>query len=125
MQYDLLPWILQQEAKAFQRIENQWRPSDLLPEIQSKLLMNGLVKKYEYLSAATDELSSLDRADIYHRLLKQMGLNVRKALYFRRSNQVAFLQSVAEFYTDFGRVLRLLKIDDQRGKFKVLEESQS
>jgi hypothetical protein len=118
LQYEVLPWILQQEVGHFQYIQNVWRPTDLLSDMQSRIMLKGVLRRYEYLSSAQDELASLDRGDVYMRLLRSMGINVRRAGYLRRSNQVAFIQVVSDFYSSFGKVLRLLKSDQLRGKFQ-------
>jgi len=111
----LLYDLVRREGVSFERITNQWRPTDLLFELQSKALMKDMARRYSLLIQAEEELQALDRADFYLRLVRKMKLLVRRAYFVRRLNQLAFLEAVSEFYTAFGSVLRFLKIDLGRG----------
>ncbi len=99
------------------RIENRWRPVDLLFLQQVRSLLRDIGERYSFLSAAEGELRSLDRADRYIKHLTRMRLWLRRATYAWKADQLVFIQSVAGFYTDYGAVLRLLKIDEARGLF--------
>lgn len=117
MRYRLLPWIVEQEGEDFQRIERRWRPTDLLMFHQVQALLKDMQSRYEHLSAAHEELQTLDRADKYVLYLHRMRLWLRQASFKWKADQLAFLQAVSGFYSDYGAVLRLLKIDQARGRF--------
>lgn len=111
----LLYTLVQREGTSFERITNQWRPTDLLFELQSKALMKDMARRYASLLQAEGELQMLDRADFYLKLVRKMKLVLRRAYFVRRLNQLAFVEALAEFYSAYGRVLRFLKIDLGRG----------
>lgn len=117
MQYRLLPRLLQQEGDHFRRIDNRWRPVDLLFLQQSRMLLRDVEARYAHLEAAIDELQTLIRADLYIKLLTRMRLHVRRARYVWKSDHLSFIQEVSGFYTDYGMVLRLLTIEQARGRF--------
>lgn len=111
----ILQALLAKEGPDFERLSNQWRPKDLLFELQAKTLMKDMARRYGILLEALSEFQTLDRADFYLKLVRKMKLVVRRAYFVRRINQLAFLEAVAEFYTAYGKVLRFLKIDQGRG----------
>lgn len=117
----LLESLVAREGVDFERISNQWRPINLLFELQAKSLMKDMSKRYANLVQANSELQTLDRADMYLKLVRKMKLVVRRAYFVRRLNQLAFLEAVTEFYTAYGKVLRFLKIDQQRGLLAIPE----
>lgn len=117
MRFQLLPWIVETEGSRFQQVENRWRPVDLLFNRQCKVLIDDMEKRYQRIAAAEDELQVLERGALYLKLVKRMRVWLRQAHFTWRSNQLAFLQAVAGFYSDYGTVLRLLKFDQARGKF--------
>ena len=112
----VLEWVLESEGRAFQRIHQNWRPKDLIPQVYLHKLLSDLQARYKILATATDEMATLDRADIYLKLFRRMGIWLRRANFARRSDHMTFIQSVAGFYSDFGEILRRLKIDSLRGK---------
>lgn len=67
------------------------------------------------LEGAQSEFKKLDRADVYLKLVRKTKLVLRRALYIYRLNHLVFLEAVSEFYQAYGRILRLLKIDQARG----------
>lgn len=111
----ILHSLVLEEGGAFERISNQWRPTDLLFELQAKELMKDMARRYVSLQQAESEFQTLDRADFYLKLVRKMKLVLRRAYFVRRINQLAFLEAVAEFYTSYGKILRFLKIDEARG----------
>jgi hypothetical protein len=113
----LIPKLLSDEGTDFQRIEKRWRPTDLLFVAQTRALLRDMAWRYGRLSEAESELASLDRGSIYVKLLRRMRLWLRRAHYTWKADHLSFTQTVAGFYTDYGAVLRLLKIDEARGKF--------
>lgn len=123
MSYDILRWIVDQESGTFQRIENRWRPTDLYMETQIRALLKDMSRRYERLVAARDELSMLDRKDMYLKLIRRMGFFLKNASFSRRSNHLAFAQATTGFYTDFGAVIRFLKFDQARGRLNEPEET--
>ncbi len=118
MAYRLLPWILEQEGDSFQRLDRHWRPQNLLFVRQSQLLLKDMQRRYRYLSEAQDELERLDRANVYVQLLTRMRIRLRQAGYVWKLDHLRFMQSVASFYSDYGAIMRLLKIEQSRGRFK-------
>jgi hypothetical protein len=114
--YPLLNAIIEQEGSAFQRIEHRWRPQSLLMLAQVRLLTRDLERRYSLLSAAEPEFGKLQRRDIYITLVRRMRLWVRQASFTWKADHLQFIQAVAFFYRDYGHVLRLLKIDSQRGQ---------
>lgn len=116
MAYATLLRILDQEGTSFLVTKNDWRPTNLLSDYQTKLLLGNIITRHKQLQVAAEEFKTLDRANIYFRLYKRMGLRVRDAILSRRLDHLTFFVSVARFYEDFGRMLRLLKMDRMRGK---------
>jgi hypothetical protein len=114
--YPLLTEIIGQEGSDFQRIENRWRPKNLLLLPQVRLLLRDVDRRFDQLSTAEPELETLDRANIYITLVRRMRIWVRQASFTWKSDQLQFLQAVGSFYKDYGNVLRLLKFDAQRGR---------
>lgn len=80
--------------------------------------MNDMARKYSRLKEAEDELQTLDRADLLVKLLRRMGLILKRANFVRRANDLAFIQAVSDFYSAYGEVLRYLKIDQARGQLQ-------
>ena len=110
--------LVDQEAGSFQRINNKWRPQNLFFELQTKELMNDMVQRYSRPKEGENELQTLDRADRLLKLVRKMGLILKRAHFVRRANHLAFGQAVSEFYTAYGEILRYLKIDEARGKLE-------
>ena len=116
MGYALLRRIVDLEGTAFQQIEHRWRPQNLLMQAQVRVLIHDIERRFERLSEAEGEFATLDRRDIYIKLLRRMRLDVRLASFTWKADQLRFIQAVAQFYTDYGAVLRLLKTDFYRGR---------
>jgi hypothetical protein len=115
--YKLLNWIIEQEGSQFQSVTRRWRPVDLLLIQQEKLLLHDMARRYDHLAAAEDEIRTLNRADKYIQNIVRMRLWLRQAHYSWKSNHLAFLESSAGFYEQYGAVLWLLKTDQARGAF--------
>jgi len=109
---------LEQEGDSFQKLDRHWRPQNLLFVRQSQLLLKDMQRRYRYLSEAQDELERLDRANVYVQLLTRMRIRLRQAGYVWKLDHLRFMQSVASFYSDYGAIMRLLKIEQSRGRFK-------
>lgn len=118
MAYHLVPWILEQEGDSFQKLDRHWRPQNLLFVRQSQTLLQDMQRRYRYLSEAQDELETLYRANVYIQLLTRMRIRLRQAGYVWKLDHLRFMQSVASFYSDYGAIMRLLKIEQSRGRFK-------
>lgn len=117
MSYTLLPWILQQEGDHFRTTDNVWRPVDLLYLQQARASLRDVEERYARIASALDELQTLTRADAFVKLLTRMRLVVREARYVWKSDHLAFIRSISEFYANYGLVLRLLRIEQARGRF--------
>jgi hypothetical protein len=114
----VLQTLVDEEAGAFQRIDSKWRPQNLFYELQTKTLLHDMDRRYTRLKEGESELQMLDRGDRLLKLVRRMGLVIKRAHFVRRSNHLAFGQAVSEFYTAYGEVLRYLKIDEARGKLE-------
>lgn len=112
----LLRQIIEQEGSDFQRIDQRWRPRELLLLPQVRLLLRDIERRFDLLSEAEGELATLDRRDIYITKVRRMRLWVRQASFTWKSDHLQFIQAVALFYKDYGHVLRLLKFDALRGR---------
>jgi hypothetical protein len=99
-------------------------PQQLVQLHQAKSFLGDMANRYAQLSEALDELTSLDRADRYLKYLQRMRIWLRQANFFWKGDQLTFIRAVAGFYSDYGAVLRLLKQDNDRGKFKVNPKNQ-
>jgi hypothetical protein len=75
--------------------------------------------RYDMLSAAMGEFGTLDRAHVYIRTYQRMRLHLRKASFTWKADQLAFVEATANFYADYGAVLRLLKTEETRGRFQA------
>ncbi len=117
MLYTVLPTILEQEGPDFYRIERRWQPRTLIPDAYRRSLLKDAQERLGLLEDAEDELQSLDRAPLYIGALKRMRLAVRQAQFAWRTDDLKFLQNVADFFSDYGTVLQHLKIDKARGRF--------
>lgn len=118
MRYHYIPWILEQEeGTAFQSVQQRWRPKDLLLLRQTQLLLKDIRARYTNLELARGELQSLESAAKYLKYLQRMRIWVRSADFAWNADQLKFLKSVAGFYSDYGAVLRLMRVDLLRGKF--------
>lgn len=116
MSVRILPWILEQEAGAFQRIDRRWRPQNLLPEPYRRNLLKDIQARNDRIASALDEFASMDRGDVYVKLVHRMRLYVQKAKFAWRYDDLAFFQAVTGFYSDYGTIMRLLATDKARGR---------
>ena len=124
MRMRLLNWILEQEAGSFQRLERRWRPIGLLPEPYRRVMLKDIQKKSLQMDAALDEFASLDRGDVYTRLILRMRQAVQKAKIAWRFDDLAFLQAIEKVYTDYGTIMRLLATDKARGRLEPLVKKE-
>jgi len=116
--YKYIPWILEQEGTtAFQSVHQRWRPKDLFLMRQVQLIIKDIQSRYESLELARDEFKTLEYGPKYIKYLQRMRIWVREARFAWKADQLRFLKSVAGFYSDYGAVLRLLRMDQLRGKF--------
>ena len=97
-------------------------PYDLVHMHQAKMFLADMAKRYVALYAAQSELASLDRAPRYLKLVRRLRTWLRQANFFWKGDHLTFLRAVAGYYSDYGAVLRLLKQEKDRGKFKPREE---
>lgn len=116
MNHVLLQRLVEKEGDEFQRIENRWKPTSLLYGSQVRALLRDLEAKFDRITEAAPELSTLDRRDTYTKLLHRLRLDLRQALFTWKADQLHFLQAITQFYTNYGVILRLLKFDLLRGQ---------
>jgi hypothetical protein len=122
--YPQIEWILEQEPwEDFQSVHNVWRPRHLLFLRQVQLLLKDVQRRYTELELAQDEFKTLEQSARYIKYLQRMRLWVRQAGFVWQADQLKFITSVAGFYADYGSLLRLLRIDQQRGKFSEPEKT--
>jgi hypothetical protein len=116
VQYRILPKILEQEGTHFYRIERRWQPKNLIPDPYRRNLLKDAQDRYNLLAQGEDEFQTLERAHLYIRILKRMRLTIRRAQFAWRTDDLEFIKSVAEFFSDYGTVLQNLNIDRARGR---------
>lgn len=121
MRYRLLPWILEQEGSDFYRGTRRWQPKDLIPDPYRRNLLKDTQAKLNRLSEAEDELQTLARPDLFIGILKDLRLAVRRAQFAWRTDDLKFLEAIAEFYSKYGTVLRNLQHERARGRFEADE----
>lgn len=115
--YVLLPQLLKNEGTSFHRLDKRWRPQSLLFVQQVRRLLRDMSQRYEHLAEARDEFETLVYANVYTKLLQNMRLLVRKAGFVWKADHLAFIVATSHFYDSYGAVLRLLKIEEARGRF--------
>lgn len=113
-----LSQIVDRETDSFQKLDNVWRPKNLFFNIQTLELLKDMNRRYDLMKANEQELKKLERSSIYQTNLRRLELILRRAKYTRLSNQLAFGQAVSDFYTNYGQILRFLRIDQARGKLQ-------
>lgn len=117
MHFVVLPTVLEQEGPDFYRITHGWKPKALLPDPFRRGLLKDAQERLSLLEDAEDELQGLDRAPMLVGALKRMRLSVRQAQFSWRVNDLKFLQSISEFFSDYGIILQNLKVEKARGRF--------
>jgi hypothetical protein len=118
VQYLVLPKLISQEGDAFYRITYRWKPKGLIPEPYRRTLLVDTQKKFELLTEAEPEISTLNYSDRYFKILRTMRLQLRKAHFAWRSDDLEFLNQLGGFYSGYGIILRYLKLEQQRGRFE-------
>jgi len=89
---------------------------------QVLLILKDVESRFANLELARDELKTLEYASKYLKYLQRMRLWTRDAKFAWKGDQLRFLKSVSGFYSDYGAILKLLKRDQLRGKFKETAE---
>lgn len=118
MQYLLLPQLIEQEGDSFYRITYRWKPKGLIPEPYRRNMLKDAQAKFERLSLAEPEILTLMYADRYFKILRAMRLQLRKAHFAWRSDDLELLSQLGDFYSGYGILLRYLKLEQQRGRFE-------
>lgn len=118
MQYHHIPDILErEEGSEFQSVHQRWRPQDLFLMRQIQLILKDMATRQRRIEQAEDEFNTLEYAAKYVEYIRKMRLSVRQAHFSWRADHLQFLKGVADFYSDYGNLLRLLRMDQLRGKF--------
>lgn len=86
-------------------MQDQFRRG-LLETAESRL--NALVQ-------AESEFKGMEKADKYIGAIRRMQLAIKKAQFALRTDDLKFLQAVSAVFTDYGEVMRMLKVDQARG----------
>lgn len=118
MRFVVLHQILEQEGPNFYRIQNRWQPKDLIPDPYRRTLLKDAQGRLQRLEVGEAELQSMDRAVLYLNLLKRMRFALRQAQFAWRTDDLKFIRNISEFFSDYGTVLKHLKIDQARGRFE-------
>jgi hypothetical protein len=111
VEYQVLPLLIEQEGPSFYAITNRWQPKDLIPDPYRRNLLKDVQRRFNWLTEAESELSTLDRAPLYIKVIRRMRLSVRQAQFSWRTDDLKFLKAVTQFFGDYGIILRNLKID--------------
>ncbi len=120
--YPNIAWILEQEhGPDFQSVHHVWRPRHLLYIRQVQVLLKDVERRLTDIELAQDEFKALEQSSRYIKYLQRMRLWVRQAGFVWQTDHLKFIKSVAGFYADYGALLRMLRIDQQRGKFSEPE----
>lgn len=124
MQYVHLPKILDQEGSQWVRIDRTWRPKELIPDPYRRNLLKDAQGRYNQLALAEPEFKTLQRASAYIKILRRMRFDIRKAQFSWRADDLKFLTAIANFFQDYGTVLRYLKEDQARGRLSNEDEDE-
>jgi hypothetical protein len=116
VQYSILPEILEEEGTGFYRIDRKWQPKNLIPDPYRRNVLKDAVTRLARLEDALDEITTLDRAPLYVKLIGRMRIHVKKSQFAWRTDDLAFLKAIVGFFADYGIVLQNLKIDQARGR---------
>jgi hypothetical protein len=84
---------------------------------QIQLILKDMESRQANLELASEEFKGLEQAPKYFKYLRRMRIWLRDAKFAWKADQLRFLKSVAGFYSDYGAVLKLLRMDELRGKF--------
>lgn len=80
-------------------------------------MLKDVQARFTRLEEAESEFQTLDRATLFLTVLRRMRLTVRDAKFAWRTDDLKFIESISNFYTDYGTILRNLKIEQARGRF--------
>lgn len=117
----LLPTILREEGTSFYRVDHRWQPKGLIPDPYRRNLLKDAQNRLNRLEEAIDELQQLDRSPLYIKILSRMRVDIKRAQFAWRTDDLEFIRSIAKFFSDYGRVLQNLKIDQARGRITPTE----
>lgn len=117
MPYRFLPQILEQEGPQFYRLDRRWKPQNLIPDPYRRNLLKDAQGRQSLLEEAEGEFQTLTRATYYMSILRRMRLVLREAKFAWRSDDLKFLEAITSFFTDYGTILRNLRIEQARGRF--------
>ncbi len=112
----ILQELLRTEGTQFYRIDHRWQPKNLIPDPYRRNLLKDAQARLNRLEEAVEEFKGLDRAPLYLKLFHRMRLNVKRAQYAWRSDDLTFITNISDFFSDYGLVLQNLKIDETRGQ---------
>ena len=116
MQYRILQGIIEREGSEFYQIDHRWQPKNLIPDPYRRNLLKNAQGRLNRLEEATEEFQSLDRYPLYFKRLNRMRVQIKKAQFAWRTDDLAFLTSISDFFADYGVILQNLKIDQARGR---------
>lgn len=111
MRTSSLQEILDSEGSDFFPSTNKWRPQNLIPHPYRRELLQDVEERFRRLDLAEDEFKALPRPALYMGAIKNMRFSIRRAMYAWRADDVAFIEAIAEFFTEYGTVLQNLRRD--------------
>jgi hypothetical protein len=117
--FELLPAILAEEGSDFHQIDNRWKPKGLIPDPYRRNLLKDAQGRLNRLEEAVDELQQLDRAPLYVKLVTRMRLDLKRAQFAWRTDDLELIRYIAKFFIDYGLVLQNLRIDQARGRLST------
>ena len=120
MQYLVLPQLIQQEGNAFYNVTFRWKPKGLIPDPYRRNLLKDAIAKFARLTEAESEIQTLLNADRYFKILRNMRLQLRKAQFAWRADDLELIKQISDFYSGYGIILRYLKLEQGRGRFGKL-----
>lgn len=108
--------ILENEVStSFSKIDNTWRPTTLFSDLYTKEVLKDMVSKLKSFRASAPEIQLLVHAPQLLALVRELGFSVKRASFSRQANHLAFSVSVTEFYLAVGKILRILRRENDRG----------
>lgn len=102
--------------------KDNWRPTGLIPDPYRREALKDAQARFRAIDLAEDALQTLTRAPVYIGSLKDMRHAIRRAMYAWRSDDLAFIEGITDFYTAYGTVLQHLHRDQALGHLEDTPE---
>lgn len=115
MRPNLLKMVQDQQ---FAQRNLSWRPTNVLDPVFGRGLLNTVRDWLKAFEACLPELEGLDRKTAYILQFQKLRLAFRQAQYSWRVDDLQFIEAIQTFFSTYGAILKLLKIDELRGLLK-------